>query len=425
MKVADGDGVSLANLAGSGALAIVRRSLRPMLPIWIASLLALCLTAVVGAQTYYPVGSHYPQLPNTCGSGTPVLDVAIHYPAVSAGLAAPMLPCTGGWPVVVFLHGFNLIGLDYDFFGRGLASQGFAVVMLNTARTSYANLDEDARSLPDALAVLNETPGPFFGGLNLQRMGLMGHSMGGGVTSISIARSDAYRCGFALAPVFPGFSATSLVSVPFGILVGAGDAATPWLLHSQPYYQSLGTTEGLRFLYVMKPTADHLNIAGLAVSQQSPILLRSIDITASFFRHFLCGDQFALERCLGEVARTDPNLSRLQQQVFVPQTWVAGPARTGRTTRISVAAVYGVGGVLGAAQLVGGLPTPFGTLYLEPSSAFAVAVAPSSQDGRIDVQLSVPSNPALVGMSISLQGLGAATNDPVLLGSALEITVTQ
>ena len=85
----------------------------------LAPLLACCVVGFASAQTSHLVGSIYPQLPNTCGSGTPVFDVAIHYPALATGLDTQLEPRVGGWPVIVFLHGYNLLGwVDRDLNNR-------------------------------------------------------------------------------------------------------------------------------------------------------------------------------------------------------------------------------------------------------------------------------------------------------------------
>ena len=368
-------------------------------------------------------GSVYPSLVNTCGSGTPLLDVAVHFPTTAAGA---LVPRTGGWPVIVFLHGFNVLGYDYHYFGSALAAEGFIVVMANTARTNYLELNDDARSMPAALAAWNATPGhSLSGALDIDRMGLMGHSMGGGVTAMTLASTDEYRCGLAIAPVHPGAVTLGVVEEPFGLLVGDGDAVTPWLSHSAPFFVDLGTAVGLRFLYLMDGRVDHINVVGLWQVGLSPIAVRSVLITAGWFHHMLEGTPDGLEQVLGQGAANDAYRLQHFSQVLVPQTWAAAPAKIGRSLRLSVACESGLGAVFGASSFVAGLPTPLGVLYLDPGSMFLVGLGVSADLQRIDIELPVPNNTSLIGVQLPLQGLGTVTTDPLLLGSHLVLTVVQ
>ena len=76
------------------------------LPALTTALSSLLLTGCLLAQTPYAVGTRDIALANTTGQGSSSLTARVHFPAATAGSNVPVLPQQGGWPVVVFLHGF-------------------------------------------------------------------------------------------------------------------------------------------------------------------------------------------------------------------------------------------------------------------------------------------------------------------------------
>ena len=118
---------------------------------------------------------------------------------------------TGGLqPVVVFVHGFK--GFKdwgpFPAWGRALAHAGFVAVHLNVshngvsadaptaftemdrfARNTYTRERDDIRAVIDAVAdhALPEAP------IDASRIGLMGHSRGGGTAILQAARDDRVR----------------------------------------------------------------------------------------------------------------------------------------------------------------------------------------------------------------------------------------
>ena len=118
-----------------GRIAGILRPPRPMLSLRSVCVLLCGLVAPLAAQSSYTPGFELVAWSNSATIGSPVLDAMVHYPALTTGYAAPKLPRSGGWPTVVFLHGYDKIGLDYHDLGQAWASAGIVVVMLNTART--------------------------------------------------------------------------------------------------------------------------------------------------------------------------------------------------------------------------------------------------------------------------------------------------
>ncbi|MCK5942565.1 MAG: hypothetical protein KAI24_11380 [Planctomycetes bacterium] len=335
--------------------------------------------------------------------------------------------------MVVFLHGYGLIGSDYSAIGETLAESGFIGVMLNTAQFSYVDMEHDARAMFEALDIENASPGSMFRSrLNMEQVGLLGHSMGGAVIAYVLhvdvttpVANPGYTCGLGLAPVNPALaiSGTS-VRVPLGLVSGQADTLTPPATHAVPFYQSVTPLEGLKFHYEMGLTCDHMNICGLATNNPS-VFERTQSIITGFFGQFLSGSLQGLESVLGVDGQSDPNLAALQVETSVPQAWADSPLRIGQTTRVSVAVEGGWGGLLAAnSTTLQPTVTMVGTLLIDPNSAFTLAEGPVGGQ-RMDVLITVPNSQSLVGTTFAVQGGGATVNTPFLLGSAIGFVIEQ
>jgi Chlorophyllase enzyme len=394
-----------------------------------SSSLLLACSVFVGAAIGQSTAHHGALLvswPNTTGVGSPVLDAMVHYPATASGYGTPIVPRAGGYPVIVFLHGYDKLGLDYNDLGFAWARAGFTVVMPNTARTDLALLIQDAQAMPSAIAAANLDPqSPLAGMFAVSTMGVAGHSMGGLACTVAQASCQLYDACLALAPVDPTplGPLAGLVTVPFGIIVGQGDFITAPQVHAQPLFNSLGTADGLKFLYLMNQDCAHNNIAGLDNFPSAEVFPRTIDIGIGFFRHFLIADPLAMDRCVGAVAQAETRLVSIEQEVLAPQIWVSDMLQVGHRTRISVAGQPGMAGVLVALGQQPGLLTPLGMLLLDPSSVALLNAGPVSAEGRLDTLFDVPENPGLIGFSLSFQALGDAISGVAMFGSAITLIV--
>lgn len=394
--------------------------------LWVSSLAwTLLASAAVGQAT---IGTIDVSWQNTLGAGTPVLDARVHYPTVAG--TGQLKPNANGYPVVVFLHGFGMMGNDYSRFGDQLAEAGYVAVMLNTAQFSYVDMELDTHAMFTAVGAANVEPGNFFeGALQADCVGLLGHSMGGAVIAYVLNSDPAagqtnpgYLCGLAMAPVNPAITGGSaVVEVPIGIVSGQGDTLTPPAVHAVPYYNSLAPSEGLKFHYEMDSTCTHMNMVGLSTSSPA-IFDRTSRIAVGFFGQFLGGSLVGLEPSLGPDGASDPNLANLEMDAAVPQSWADGDLRIGQQTRISVAAEAGFAGLLAAPATGSGTATSFGTLLLDPALAFSV-VETYIPNERLDVILTVPNSYELVGTNFAVQGAGPTITDPFLLGSAISFTI--
>ncbi|HEX5054351.1 MAG TPA: hypothetical protein VFZ65_21410 [Planctomycetota bacterium] len=390
---------------------------------WAQLCLLPALAAALPSQGHHAVGKYDVAWTNTTGVGNATLTARVHYPALIGGYQAPIAPSPAGWPVVVFLHGYSLVGQDYSALGDAWATAGFVVVLSDTAQWNYLEQEADGWALYDAVVSANTQQGFFAGAFDTTRIALAGHSMGGGSIGSVLASNPGYACGLALAPVAPPATTAAQVRVPFGIVVGTGDVITPFFQFAQPYFEALGSSNGLKFLYLMNDDCEHMNVAGLGTSQVTPVFERSSELGLGFLSHFMRLGITGLDNVVGPPALAEPRLIRLSQEVSVPQVWAAGPLQIGVTTRLSVIAEPGLAGILAAFSLGPGIPTSIGVLNLDPLSAFTLAAMPVDSHNRLDAFVQIPNVPALVGLPIALQAVGATALSPLWLGSTLQLSV--
>ena len=395
----------------------------------ISTILSSLLAGVAVGQCTH-IGNASVSWPNNYGSGSASLDADIYYPAICTGLNAPAMPSSGGHPVVVFLHGWGKLGSDYYRIGRELASMGMVAVMLNTARHSYTLMEEDTKAMFGAIHKATSTEGAFFqGSMDMSRVGLMGHSMGGAVLALVLnesplapSKNPGYKCALGIAPVDPALAvANTVVTVPIGLVSGLGDTLTPPYLHATPYYNSLVPAAGLKFHYKMDSVATHMNLVGLG--QVNPVIFeRCLKIVSGFFGQFFSDKLEGLETVLGVDGLAEPHLVSLDKETVVPQAWSDGQLRVGSQTRISVSAEAGFAGLIVASDVATPTQTSVGSLLLDPSSAVPL-VETLIVGSRLDVIITVPALSQLIGTSFAVQGGGATINEPFKLGSAISFTI--
>ncbi|MBX3464158.1 MAG: alpha/beta hydrolase [Planctomycetes bacterium] len=399
--------------------------LRPAAAAPFAAIVTTVLAAV-SAQAPYLVGRRDVAWPNPTGQGSASLAARVLYPSLAAGTGTPILPQAGGWPVIVFLHGFALLGNSYEALGNAWARQGVVVVLGNTAQFDNIGQERDGRAQFAALQAANLATGPFQGAFDLQRTVLAGHSMGGGNVANVLADNPGYRAGFAIAPVPPRAGNGALVAVPIGLVAGAGDTVTPPGSNAAPFYQSLTGYADLKAYCLLDGSANHTNLAGLFVSSgaDTAVFERSAAVALGFLQHALGLSAQALDQVLGPPVLTDPRLVSLQQEFAAAQTWIDRAFRVGTTTMASAGFEPGPGGIGAALAALGPpLPTPFGGLRLDPATAFVLGSGLVGAERRLAVPIALPPDPALAGIDIALQAFGWTRAQELLLGSALDGSV--
>lgn len=387
--------------------------------------LAPCfLLAATAPAQGYPAGFRDLAFPNTTGQGSATIPSTVYYPAQSAGRDAPILSRSGGWPVVVFLHGFAALGSLYPSLGESLARDGFVTVLHNTAQFAAVTQVQDGIALFTALVTANgQTGNALKDALDMSRAGVAGHSMGGGSTVNVLASNPGYKAGLCFAPV--SSNNTALVRVPLGVVHGTGDTIVSWQQGLGIFQGATGAT-GMRFLYQMNADCSHTNVAGILMASQTDrdVFARTSSIAAGFFARYLGGDVSGLERVIGPTARAESRLVQLYLNVLEPELWGFGSTAIGQSPRLTLAAQPGPAGIFAAAG-EGNLSTVFGTLRLDPATAFPLAIGTTGQDWLYSVTIPIPNDVGLVGAKVPFQGVGGKAQSSFGLTGLWRILVTQ
>lgn len=164
-----------------------------------------------------PITSDDPGAAGPYALGTPVTDTVVRGSRRTPVRAlVPMLPLGETAPLVVFLPGFQLDAAQYALTQERIASHGFVVVGADPpASFTSANHVEMAA---DAVAVIDwalAAPG-LASAIDPARIAMMGHSLGGKVSTMTAARDARVRALVLLDPVNGGAG-------PFGYSMTAPD----------------------------------------------------------------------------------------------------------------------------------------------------------------------------------------------------------
>ncbi len=133
------------------------------------------------------------------------VELLLLYPLPVAEAPAP----PGGFPLVVFNHGFLLRGDLYRSYGEHLASHGFVVAlpsyMMSFESTNHTELAADERTVIDRCLALDDLPGTaLFGLVDESKIGAAGHSLGGKLALLEAATDGRIGAIAALDPVDGG-----------------------------------------------------------------------------------------------------------------------------------------------------------------------------------------------------------------------------
>ena len=387
-----------------------------------ASGMLLCSLAIGQEAGYRDLS-----FPNTTGQGSGTLSARVYYPATAAGANTPMVtPPPGGYPLVVFLHGWLQQGTSYPKLGNFLAKKGYVAVLNNTGQFSSSVQGNDAKAYYPALSAASTQPGNFLqGAIDMNRAALSGHSMGGGNTIEVLANNPGFRCGFVFAPIYPGASTTAQVDVPLGVIHGEGDLVLIWSLTGLNVYNQATGVTGLRTFYRMDFSCGHNNLTSLIqlTSTDQEVWRTAKQVMRGFFDRYLGVDQRGLDRVIGDTARAEPRLSELYLSVETPTLWTAGDASLGQAITLHVASEPGPVVVAASDALTAPLPTPFGALELDPASLLTTWVSQVGADRYSSQSLTIPGDPSLVGFALALQAIGSGTGAGVTLSTPVVVTV--
>ncbi|MET0234106.1 MAG: dienelactone hydrolase family protein [Kibdelosporangium sp.] len=197
----------------------------------------------------------------------------------------PTSTSEGTFGAVAISPGFTATQSSVAWYGPRLASQGFVVITINTLST-LDQPDSRGTQLLAALDYLVQTS-TVRTRIDGSRLGVMGHSMGGGGTLRAAASRPALQAAIPLT----GWHTTkswSSVRVPTLVVGAENDTTASVSAHSEPFYQSLTSTPDKAYLELNNaghsaPTSANTTIAKYSISW----LKRFIDDDTRY-EQFLC-----------------------------------------------------------------------------------------------------------------------------------------
>ncbi|MBU6412060.1 MAG: dienelactone hydrolase family protein [Planctomycetes bacterium] len=158
----------------------------------------------------------------------------VWYPGATNAASAPFHPTCPPSPILTFGHGFFQTVSTYQSMLAHLATHGYTVIATTSEGglfPNHSNFAADIRTCITHLETQHATSGSFvFQRLAPDRVGVFGHSMGGGATILATAadaRVDA-AATLAAADTNPSsIAAAANVSVPVLLISGSSDTIVP------------------------------------------------------------------------------------------------------------------------------------------------------------------------------------------------------
>jgi alpha-beta hydrolase superfamily lysophospholipase len=197
----------------------------------------------------------------------------------------PTSTASGTFGAVAISPGFTASQSSVAWLGPRLASQGFVVITIDTLST----LDQPAARGTQLLAALDYLTGTSSvrARIDATRLGVMGHSMGGG-GSLSAARTrPALQAAIPLTP-WHGTKSWSTLRTPTLVIGAENDTVASVTQHSEPFYTSMPSTLDKAYLELNNashsaPTSTNVTVAKYSISW----LKRFID-NDTRYEQFLC-----------------------------------------------------------------------------------------------------------------------------------------
>ncbi len=209
-------------------------------------LLSLGLTCSSAAQPYN-IGHRQVTFIDADRNDRPIL-TEIYYPSVTGGDNVPIAGENGtAFPLLVFGHGFVMEWGAYSNFWTNLVPQGYIMAFPRTETDlspDHMTFGQDIAFLVKVIQQEGENPeSPFFEKVDSTSC-VMGHSMGGGSSFLSIQYNPSITAivNFAAAETNPSaIAACSSISVPALVFAGGNDCITPPVTNQLLMYNSLAS----------------------------------------------------------------------------------------------------------------------------------------------------------------------------------------
>nr|WP_131763279.1 dienelactone hydrolase family protein [Actinomadura fibrosa] len=197
----------------------------------------------------------------------------------------PTSTAEGTFGAVAVAPGYTADQSSLAWLGPRLASQGFVVFTIDTL-TRSDQPDSRGRQLEAALDYLTQRSSVRTR-IDASRLGVMGHSMGGGGTLEASLDRPALQAAIPLTPwdLNKNFSRDT---VPTLIIGGQTDTIAPVASHAQPFYESIPASTEKAYLELAGASHFAPNTANTTIAKYSISWLKRFIDNDTRYEQFLC-----------------------------------------------------------------------------------------------------------------------------------------
>jgi predicted dienelactone hydrolase len=197
----------------------------------------------------------------------------------------PTSTSEGTFGAVVIAPGYTASQSSMAWLGPRLASQGFVIFTIDT----LSRYDQPASRGDQILAALDHLTGSSSvrDRIDSSRLGVMGHSMGGGGTLEAAADRPSLRAAIPLT----GWNlkkSWSTVRVPTLVVGAEDDTVAPVSSHSEPFYASLPSTLDKAYLELNGASHFAPNTSDTTIAKYSISWLKRFVDDDTRYEQFLC-----------------------------------------------------------------------------------------------------------------------------------------
>lgn len=164
---------------------------------------------------------------------------ATYYPALDDSRSAR--------PAIIFVHGFRAKKEWYSWIGELLANEGYSALLFTVPAADIPDPFQWSDGIKSAIDYLAGGKSPLHGGTGIEKVGVMGHSMGGLGALIAGSEDPRIRCVVGLAPaLMPEFTTIPKriydIPAPVQLQIGECDGLIP-PKDVKAFFESLNSPE--------------------------------------------------------------------------------------------------------------------------------------------------------------------------------------
>jgi dienelactone hydrolase len=187
---------------------------------------------------------------------------------------------------IAIVPGFTERQNTISWLGPRLASQGFVIFTIDTNSTSDQPTSR-ATQLLAALDYLTQTSS-VRAEVDASRLGVSGHSMGGGGTLEASVSRPSLKAAVPMAPWDSNMKNFSNDPVPTLIVAAQNDNIAPVKQHAQVFYNSIPTTQAKMYLELAGASHTATNRANTPQAQFEIAWLKRFIDNDTRYTQFLC-----------------------------------------------------------------------------------------------------------------------------------------